>query len=195
MKYLVVPILKLLPFIKFRSILRRYLWQHRKASDMENVKLARQDWETAHIDSIAKQEKKTSKAKLLFDLYQVQDKKPVQARALKKILDDEYKLYCMEFDLKESKKKASSGYTQLLNISKQEKNKQQAKTRKQRAHELITIGALTEVTGFEKDRGLIAGVLLEALERFKNDDTLMKQLKDKGDTLLHSIEIQKKKVK
>lgn len=51
---------------------------------MENVKLARQDWETAHIDSIAKQEKKTSKAKLLFDLYQVQDKKPVQARALKK---------------------------------------------------------------------------------------------------------------
>lgn len=101
----------------------------------------------------------------------------------------------MEFDLKESKKKASSGYTQLLNISKQEKNKQQAKTRKQRAHELITIGALTEVIGFEKDRGLIAGVLLEALERFKNDDTLMKQLKDKGDTLLHSIEIQKKKVK
>ena len=162
---------------------------------MENVKLARQDWETAHIDSIAKQEKKTSKAKLLFDLYQVQDKKPVQARALKKILDDEYKLYCMEFDLKESKKKASSGYTQLLTISKQEKNKQQAKTRKQRAHELITIGALTEVIGFEKDRGLIAGVLLEALERFKNDDTLMKQLKDKGDTLLHSIEIQKKKVK
>ena len=193
MKYLIVPILKLLQFIKFRSILRRYLGQHRKAYDMENVKLSRQDWETVHIDSIAKQEKKTSKSKLLFDLYQVQDKKPVQARALKKILDDEYKLYCMEFDLKESKKKASSGYTQLLNISKQEKNKQQAKTRKQRAHELITIGALTEVIGFEKDRGLIAGVLLEALERFKNDDTLMKQLKDKGDTLLHSIEIQKKK--
>ena len=159
---------------------------------MENVKLARQDWETAHIDSIAKQEKKTSKAKLLFDLYQVQDKKPVQARALKKILDDEYKLYCMEFDLKESKKKASSGYTQLLNISKQEKNKQQAKTRKQRAHELITIGALTEVIGFEKDRGLIAGVLLEAIERFSQNESLRFDLKKRGDALLHQIEVENK---
>lgn len=168
--------------------------QHRKVYDMENLKLSRQDWENTHIENISKQEKRTSKAKLLFDLYQVQEKKPVQARALKKILDDEYKLYCMEFDLRESKKKASSGYTQLLNISKQEKSKQKAKTRKERAHELITIGALTEVTGFEKDRGLITGVLLDALDRMNANQDLKRILKNRGDELLHQIELQKKSI-
>lgn len=194
MKSLVVPILELLLFLTFGSILIRYLGQHRKVYDMENLKLSRQDWENTHIENISKQEKRTSKAKLLFDLYQVQEKKPVQARALKKILDDEYKLYCMEFDLRESKKKASSGYTQLLNISKQEKSKQKAKTRKERAHELITIGALTEVTGFEKDRGLITGVLLDALDRMNANQDLKRILKNRGDELLHQIELQKKSI-
>ena len=95
-------------------------------------------------------------------------------------------------DFEQTKKDKDDALSQLFDSLRKEKREAAARSRKERAHELITIGALTEVTNFEKDRGLIAGVLLDALERFSQNESLRFDLKKRGDALLHQIEVENK---
>ena len=158
---------------------------------MEN-KMNREDWEKSYINDLRTNEKKSEKMQSVLDLYDREEKTNFQRRALKNLLDREYKAYSMKFEFEQTKKDKDNALSQLFDSLKKEKREAAARSRKERAHELITIGALTEVTNFEKDRGLIAGVLLEALERFSQNESLRFDLKKRGDVLLHQIEIENK---
>lgn len=158
-------------------------------------KLERNQWEIQFIDTLKKTPKKNSKNITLLELYDSQNRTPFQDRLLKNILDGEYKAFCAKYEFEQSKKTADDKYAKALEAMRKEKQKATAQSRKQRAHELITIGALTEITHFEKDRGLIAGVLLDALDRFNLDENLKRTLKNRGDELLHEIELKNKKSK
>ena len=80
----------------------------------------------------------------------------------------------------------------MFEVVKKTKQKEVAQSRKERAHELISIGALTEVVKFEKDRGLIAGALLDVLDRINTNEQVKWDLKKRGDDLLHQIELENK---
>ena len=168
--------------------------QHRKDLKMD-VKLSRDDWEKSYIEELRSSEKKSEKIQSVLDLYSREDKTNFQKRTLKNLLDREYKTYSIKFDFDQSKKEKDNALSQLFDTLKKEKREAVARSRKERAHELITIGALTEVTNFEKDRGLIAGVLLDALDRFSQNESLRFDLKKRGDTLLHQIEVENKSKK
>lgn len=157
-------------------------------------KLERSEWEIGFIDSMKKSTRKNTKNTALLDLFDNPKRTPFQDRLLKSILDGEFKTYSAKYDFEQSKKNADEKYTKALEVLRKEKQKASAQTRKERAHELITIGALTEITNFGKDRGLIAGVFLDALERFSHDNDFMRSCKNRGDELLHEIEIKNKKV-
>ena len=83
-------------------------------------------------------------------------------------------------------------YANRAEKKKKTKQKEVAQSRKERAHELISIGALTEVVKFEKDRGLIAGALLDVLDRINTNEQVKWDLKKRGDDLLHQIELENK---
>ena len=155
-------------------------------------KLNREAWEVEHVKSLRSMEKKSSKIQSFLDLIDSETKTQFQERTLKNILTSEYKAYSMKFDFEQTKKNADNEYSKLIESVKKEKVKAVVQSRKERAHELITIGALTEVTNFEKDRGLIAGVLLDALDRKKSNEQVNWDLKKRGDELLHQIELENK---
>ena len=155
-------------------------------------KLSRDEWEVEHVENLRSMQKKSSKIQALLDLIDSEKKTQFQERALKNIFNSEYKTYSMKFDIEQSKKNSESEYSKLIQSVKKEKVKAVVKSRKERAHELITIGALTEVTNFEKDRGLIAGVLLDALDRINTNEQVKWDLKKRGDELLHKIELENK---
>ena len=155
-------------------------------------KLNRDEWENSYIADLRSNEKKSDKMQSVLDLYDREEKTNFQRRALKNLLDREYKAYSIKFDFEQTKKDKDDALNQLFDSLKKEKREAAARSRKERAHELITIGALTEVTNFEKDRGLIAGVLLDALERFSQNESLRFDLKKRGDALLHQIEVENK---
>ena len=158
-------------------------------------KLTRELWEVEYIKTLRSMPKKTSKIQTLLDLFDKTDKTAFQERALKNVMASEYKAYSIKFDFEQTKKNADNEYSKLFESVKKEKEKAVVQSRKERAHELITIGSLTEVTKFEKDRGLIAGVLLDALDRINADEKLKFELKKRGDELLHQIELENKKKK
>lgn len=160
-----------------------------------NEKLSREEWEKKYIQDMRSLEKKSSKIKALLELIDKEDKTPFQQRTLKNVFNSEYRAYSLKFDYEQSKNDTNSVYSKLFDVVKKEKIKSVNQTRKERAHELITIGALTDVVNFEKDRGLITGVLLDALERMKNNEQLKWDLKKRGDDLLHQIELENKKKK
>ncbi|MES2208476.1 MAG: conjugal transfer protein TraD [Pseudomonadota bacterium] len=73
-------------------------------------------------------------------------------------------------------------------------NARKEETRKARTRELIELGGIVQLTEFEKDKGLLAGVLLYALDQFKghNGENLKTTLKVRGDKLLDEREEAKK---
>ena len=155
-------------------------------------KLSREAWEIEHIKNMRLMQKKTSKIQAFLDLFDNANRTAHQERVLKNVFNSEYKTYSIKFEYEQTKKISDSEYLKLFEVVKKTKHKEVAQSRKERAHELITIGALTEVVKFEKDRGLIAGVLLDALDRIKNNEQLKLDLKKRGDDLLHQIELENK---
>ena len=65
------------------------------------------------------------------------------------------------------------------------------KTRRQRAHELITIGSLTELIGFPKDRGIVAGALDYVLEKIREDKNFENIIKTRGNRIIKDREDEK----
>jgi Conjugal transfer protein TraD len=73
-------------------------------------------------------------------------------------------------------------------------NARKEEGRKARTRELIELGGIVQLTDFEKDKGLLAGVLLYAMDQFKghNGSDLKTTLKIRGDKLLEEREEAKK---
>ena len=155
-------------------------------------KLSREAWEIEHIKNMRLMQKRPSKIQAFLDLFDNTNRTAHQERVLKNIFNNEYKTYSIKFEYEQNKKIVNDEYLKLFEVVKKAKQKEVIQNRKERAHELITIGALTEVVKFEKDRGLIAGVLLDALDRFRNNEKLKFDLKKRGDDLLHQIELENK---
>ena len=168
-----------------------YLLKHRKGKKM-NVKLSRADWEVKHIQDLKALTKKNSKNQALLDVLANESASAFQKNTVKHILDSAYKKYCIEFDFAKTKTKEDEHYSKLIVAIRDAQKKTVVQSRKERTHELIMIGALTEVTKFEKDRGLVAGVLLDALDRMNENEQVKWDLKKRGDELLHAIEIENK---
>ena len=155
-------------------------------------KLSRSEWEIEHVKNIRSMHKKSSRTQAFLDLFDNTNRTAHQERVLKSIFNSEYKTYSVKFEYEQTKNNADNEYLKLFEVVKKENQKKALQTRKERAHELITIGALTEVTNFDKDRGLITGVLLDALDRIKSNEQVKWDLKKRGDELLHQIELENK---
>jgi hypothetical protein len=63
--------------------------------------------------------------------------------------------------------------------------------RKARAHALIQLGGIVSMVDFPVDRGTLTGTLLWALDQMKTDETLLNQLKTRGDTFIAAREAEK----
>lgn len=157
-------------------------------------RLSKEQWQDSYVSSIRQATKKNSKNTMLLELFDKQGKTPFEERLLKTMFDSEYKSYLAKLDFESIKKSADEKYLTALESLKKERQREAAKSRKSRAHELIKIGALTDVADFEKDRGLILGALLHVKEIINNNAEFKKQLKDSGDALLHEIEKRKNQV-
>jgi hypothetical protein len=155
-------------------------------------KLSREAWEIEHIKNMRLMQKKTSKIQAFLDLFDNSNRTAHQERVLKNVFNSEYKTYSIKFEYEQTKKISDSEYLKLFEVVKKTKQKEVAQSRKERAHELISIGALTEVVKFEKDRGLIAGALLDVLDRINTNEQVKWDLKKRGDDLLHQIELENK---
>lgn len=158
----------------------------------KDTKLNRADWESKYIQDLKAQPKKSSKVQALLDVLANASATSFQKNSAKNILDTAYRAYSIKFDFDKAQKKSDEQFAKLLSAKQSVEKKKVAQSRQERAHELITIGALTEVTNFEKDRGLIAGALLDVLDRINANEQVKWDLKKRGDDLLHEIELEKK---
>ncbi len=76
---------------------------------------------------------------------------------------------------------------------KKEAQAAQAKDRKKREHKLISIGALFEMVDFPtEDKGIITGLLLDAMEKAKSNNGLFQQFKISGDKFITEREQSRK---
>ena len=89
-------------------------------------------------------------------------------------------------------KKSKEQQKAILAKLKKADSQRKSNNRKKREHELITIGALTDLTKFPKDRGTVTGAFLYILDRIKENPGFEHQLKIRGDDLLRQREIEKK---
>ncbi|WP_228263683.1 conjugal transfer protein TraD [Acinetobacter baumannii] len=81
----------------------------------------------------------------------------------------------------------------LLASLKKEAQAAQAKDRKKREHKLISIGALFEMVDFPtEDKGIITGLLLDAMEKAKSNNGLFQQFKISGDKFITEREQSRK---
>jgi hypothetical protein len=154
--------------------------------------MEKQQWIDSHVSDLKKSKRLSSNGKIILDLHNRSDKTSIQEKMLSSILDSEYKAYLAKLDFEKAKKNANDKAKLALEAIKRSQLAENKKNRKKREHELITIGALTDTVGFEKDRGLVAGALIYVLEKMQNNDAFKLEIKEKGDALLHERELQKK---
>lgn len=153
---------------------------------------SREDWENEFIVNLKNSKRLNANLSIVLDLYISENKTKLQEKQLRTCLDAEYKKYCFEIDYQNIKASTSEKTFNAIKKIRQEKNRDSEKNRKLRAAELIKIGALTDVTNFPKDKGLIAGAFLYVLQAMSSDPKLESLIKADGDKLLHDREIQKK---
>ena len=146
----------------------------------------------SEIQRISNVEKKSQIEQIIFDLVKsIQSDNPakIQLSSFERILKNEFKKYKTKLDLekiKEDEKKV------LADLKKdiQAKN---AKDRKKREHHLISIGALFDMVSFPADdKGIITGMLLNAIEQAKSNPQYLQNFKIKGDQFITQRENEKK---
>jgi hypothetical protein len=155
--------------------------------------MEKQQWIDSYLLDLKQSKRLSSNGKVILDLHNRLNKTSVQEKMLLSVLDSEYKAYLAKLDFDKAKKNASDKAKFALDTIKKSQLAENKKNRKKREHELITIGALTDTVGFEKDRGLIAGTLLYAIDKINENESLRNELKERGDTFLHEREIMNKK--
>lgn len=153
----------------------------------------KEQWVDFYIKELLEAKRLSSNGKVVLDLYNRPNRNSVQEKMLTSVLDGEFKAYLAKLDFDKAKKNANAKAKSALEAIKKTQLAENKINRKNREHELITIGALVDVVGFEKDRGLIAGALLHVLDKIVVDSVLKNELKKRGDELLHEVEQKNKK--
>jgi hypothetical protein len=157
-------------------------------SDKNNViTMNKADWLDFYIENSKKSTRLSSNAKIILDFKSRSELTRVQTKILNSIVDAEYKTYLARLDFATAKTNANNKAKAALDSMKKLQQSEKNISRKKREHELITIGLLTDVCGFEKDRGLILGALLNALDSIQ-DNVFKQKTKARGDELLFQIE-------
>ena len=150
------------------------------------------DFVNSEIVRISSVEKKSQIEQIIFDLVQsIQSENParIQLSSFERILKNEFKKHKAKLDLdkiKEDEKK-------FLADLKKDIQAKNAKDRKKREHSLISIGALFDMVSFPTDdKGIITGMLLNALEQSKSNPQYLQNFKIKGDEFITQRENEKK---
>lgn len=154
----------------------------------------KQQWVDSYLLSLKQSNRLNSNGKIILDLHNRLNKNALQEKMLTSIIDGEYKAYLAKLDFDKARKNANDKAKFALERIKKSQISENKKNRKKREHELITIGALTDTVGFEKDRGLITGVLLYMVDELNSNESFKVELKERGDKFLHEREIMNKKV-
>ncbi|ENX24870.1 hypothetical protein F892_00020 [Acinetobacter vivianii] len=144
------------------------------------------------IERLKKLENKTQTEDIILTLVSsIESGSPTkqQISSFERVMKNEFKKYKARLELdkiKEDEKK-------LLASLKKEAQVAQAKDRKKREHKLISIGALFEMVDFPtEDKGIITGLLLDAMEKAKSNNGLFQQLKISGDKFITEREQSRK---
>lgn len=152
-----------------------------------------EEWQANYFSELASKQKLTANEKLILDLHNQDSTTSVVSNALKSLLKSKYNEYKREVEYLAEKEKNKENMHNILMKLKNEKNRRNQQNRKKREHTLITIGALTDLTNFPKDRGIVTGAFLYILDKIKENPNFENQLKIRGDELLRDREMEKKK--
>ena len=149
-------------------------------------------WKSDYFFELGKKEKLTSNEKMILDLNNQSEKSSVEKNALASFLNNHYREYKRDTEYQIEREKSKEQQKTILAKLKKVESQRKSNNRKKREHELITIGALTDLTKFPKDRGTVTGAFLFILDRIKENPEFEHQLKIRGDDLLQQREIEKK---
>lgn len=149
-------------------------------------------WKSEYFSELEKKEKLTSNERMIFDLNNQPEKSSVEKNALSSLLNNHYREYKRDTEYQIEREKSKEQQKAILAKLKKSASRRKSNNRKKREHELITIGALTDLTKFPKDRGTVTGAFLYILDRIKENPGFEHQLKIRGDDLLLQREIEKK---
>lgn len=147
-----------------------------------------EEWTAFYLDRISELKRLTAIEKNILELSLESEKTKIQESILQRLLNNEYRKYKSDEEFKIEQKKTDERSRELLQRLRAPKRS----SRKKRDHELISIGALTDVLDFPKDRGTVAGAFAYILEQSKINPNFMDQIKSKGDKIIHDREIQRK---
>lgn len=162
--------------------------------NLENFKFTndQKTFVAEEIERLKKLENKTQTEDLILTLVSsIESGSPTkqQTVSFERVMKNEFKKYKARLELdkiKEDEKK-------LLASLKKEAQAAQVKDRKKRDHKLISIGALFEMVEFPtEDKGIITGLLLDAIEKSKSNNGLFQQFKISGDKFITEREQSKK---
>ncbi|MGQ1480523.1 conjugal transfer protein TraD (plasmid) [Acinetobacter baumannii] len=162
--------------------------------NLENFKFTndQKTFVTEEIERLKKLENKTQTEDIILTLVSsIESGSPTkqQISSFERVMKNEFKKYKARLELdkiKEDEKK-------LLASLKKDAQAAQAKDRKKREHKLISIGALFEMVDFPtEDKGIITGLLLDAMEKAKSNNDLFQQFKISGDKFITEREQSRK---
>lgn len=144
------------------------------------------------LDRLKKLENKSQTEDLILTLVSnIESGTPTkqQISSFERIMKNEFKKYKARLELekiKEDEKKLLAGL-------KKDAQAAQVKDRKKREHKLISIGALFEMVDFPtEDKGIITGLLLNAIQSAKSNPNYFDNLKISGDKFISEREQSKR---
>lgn len=152
------------------------------------------EWKSDFLSRLSNKKRLTSIEKIILTLAFDAQLPKMKQTALERLLRTEYKKQIAESNLSKEKKLAAEKQHELLKQLRALERTQSKISRQKRAHELITIGALTELLTFPKDRGTVCGALDFVLAKIKSDKDFEHQIKQRGDAILKQREEEKQAV-
>ncbi|HEE5902733.1 conjugal transfer protein TraD [Acinetobacter baumannii] len=162
--------------------------------NLENFKFTndQKTFVTDEIERLKKLENKSQNEDLILSLVSaIESGSPTkqQISSFERVMKNEFKKYKARLELEKIKEDEKK----LLASLKKEAQAAQAKDRKKREHKLISIGALFEMVDFPtEDKGIITGLLLDAMEKAKSNNGLFQQFKISGDKFITEREQSRK---
>ncbi|HCU1834454.1 TPA: conjugal transfer protein TraD [Acinetobacter baumannii] len=162
--------------------------------NLENFKFTndQKTFVTDEIERLKKVENKSQNEDLILSLVSaIESGSPTkqQISSFERVMKNEFKKYKARLELEKIKEDEKK----LLASLKKEAQAAQAKDRKKREHKLISIGALFEMVDFPtEDKGIITGLLLDAMEKAKSNNGLFQQFKISGDKFITEREQSRK---
>lgn len=162
--------------------------------NLENFKFTndQKTFVAEEIERLKKLENRTQPEDLILTLVSnIESGSPTkqQISSFERVMKNEFKKYKARLELEKIKEDEKK----LLASLKKEAQAAQAKDRKKRDHKLISIGALFEMVDFPtEDKGIITGLLLDAMEKAKSNNGLFQQFKITGDKFITEREQSRK---